>query len=232
MMKDQTKPRDMALPSNQEDEARRFAKLMKDHMRHETRHIRFGMWAVTGIGALATAAGLYVGNPPAFLVGGAVTAVGLGIQFASMRALNIDKDISGYVSQQAWKTLAYGVKAAYSKQDPMQAVDKTKLAQVLEAFGVLYSVRASQNEHDFYLGKLIGTGRVEGTAAEVMGTVPVQLEKTLEFIKKNPAIYASQASIFSESLINCLDKETFGISLDVVLAPYKTVLQDIAHGNT
>jgi hypothetical protein len=205
------------MTANQEDEARRFAKLMKDHMRHETRHIRYGMWVA--------------GNPPAFLVGGAVTAVGLGIQFASMRAFNIDKDISAYVNQQDWKTLAYDVKAAYAKQDPMQAVDKTKLINVLEAFGVLYNIRASKNEHDFYLGKLIGTGRVEGTAAEVMGTVPVQLEKTIEFIKNKPAIYASQASIFSESLINCLDKETFGTSLDILLAPYKSVLQDIAQGN-
>jgi|LIDZ01.1.fsa_nt_gi hypothetical protein len=216
---------------NQEDEARRFAKLMRDRMRHETRHIRIGMWAVTGVGALATAAGLLAGNPPAILVGGAVTAVGLGIQFASMRSFNIDEGIREYMNQQEWKKLAQNVKGAYADQDPMQVVDKTKLVNVLEAFGALYNSRASKNEHDFYLGKLIGTGRVEGTAAEVMGTVPVQLEKTIEFIRNKPAIYASQASILSESLINCLDKEIFGTSLDIVLTPYKNVLQDIAQGN-
>lgn len=215
----------------QEDEAQRFARLMKDHMRHETRHIRHALWAVLGVGALATAVGLIAGNLPAILAGGVVMAVGLGIQYASMRSSNIDKDISEYMNQQEWKTLAQGVKAAYAKKDSMQVVDKTKLVHVLEAFGVLYSVRASKNEDDFYLGKLIGTGRIEGTRAEVMGTVPVQLEKSIEFIKNQPTIYASQASIFSETLINCLDKETFGTSLDIVLTPYKNVLQDIAQGN-
>lgn len=219
------------MSTDREDDERQFVIAMKNEIRHQTRHMRWAAWSLVGVGVLATAAGWLIPSPPAFVLGGVVAAVGLGIQFAVMRSFTSDKDIIGFMVQQDWKQLAQLVKAAYASQAGMQIVDKLKLIQVLEAFGAAYSMRASDNEHDFYLGKLIGTGRIEGTAEQVMGTVPAQLQKTIAFIQDKPAIYASQAAIFSEPLINCLDKESFSTSLDLVLAPYLTAMEDIAKGN-
>jgi hypothetical protein len=219
------------MTTNKENDARQFVRAMKADIRHQTRHMRWAVWALAGVGACTTIAGWMIPSPPAFILGGVLFAVALGIQFAAMRSFNSDKEIMGFVVQEDWKKLAQSVKAAYVKQDKMQIVEKTKLISILEAFGAAYNARSTNNEHDFYLGKLIGTGRIEGTVEQVMGTVPVQLEKSIKFIQATPNIYASQAAIFSETLINCLDKESFSTSLDIILAPYINVMEDIAKGN-
>nr|BCU00365.1 hypothetical protein [uncultured bacterium] len=214
-----------------EEDARRFARAMKANMKHETRHMRRTVWALAVIGAGAAVVGWVLPSPPAFVVGSIVSITAVCIQLAAMRASFSEKDIIKYAIQQEWKKLATSVKSAYSKQSDKVVVDKLKLAQVLEAFGAVYNARSSKNEESFYLGKLISTGVFEGNVEQAMGTVPVQLQKTIEFIRKAPQIYASQAAIFSEPLINCLDKESFETSLDIVLSPYIAVLEDIAKGN-
>jgi hypothetical protein len=161
------------MTTNKENDARQFVRAMKADIRHQTRHMRWAVWALAGVGACTTIAGWMIPSPPAFILGGVLFAVALGIQFAAMRSFNSDKEIMGFVVQEDWKKLAQSVKAAYVKQDKMQIVEKTKLISILEAFGAAYNARSTNNEHDFYLGKLIGTGRIEGTVEQVMGTVPV-----------------------------------------------------------
>lgn len=133
-------------------------------------------------------------------------------------------------NQKKWLELAYEVKSAYAK-DNVKLANKGKLILVIEAFESVYKDRSTANEEHFYLSKLIGTGRIEGTLDEVLGTVNSAIQRSVLFISNEPQISCSQAEVFSTALVNCLDKEKFNSELDTTLAPYHSTLIDIAKGN-
>lgn len=190
-------------------------------------------------GVVCVTGGVVFSQSALIVAGGAIIFVGIGLLFVVPRgpvilaAPVLNKKTSGVselMRQKEWLKLAYAVKSAYSAKDE-SAANKEKLIEVVSAFKAAFDARSTKNENDFYLGKLIRTGRVEGTHDEVMGTVPGQVQKSIEFINSQPLVYCNQAAIFSEALINCIDKELFKIPLDEVLAPYKNTLEDIARGN-
>lgn len=133
-------------------------------------------------------------------------------------------------NQKKWLELAHEVKSAYAK-DKVKLANKGKLILVIEAFESVYKDRSTANEEHFYLGKLIGTGRIEGTIDEVLGTVDSAIQRSVLYISNEPKISCSQAEVFSTALVNCLDKEKFNSELDTTLAPYYSTLIDIAKGN-
>lgn len=134
------------------------------------------------------------------------------------------------MNQKEWLELARGVKSAYAANSKA-LVDKTKLISVISAFEAVYEDRLTTNEEHFYLGKLIGTGRIEGTREQVLGTVNGAVERTIKFVANASSLDCGRAEIYSSVLVNCLDKEMFKSSLDVTLAKYRSTLEAIAKGS-
>lgn len=133
------------------------------------------------------------------------------------------------MNQTEWLTLARKVKAAYAK-NPKALADKVKLTKVLNVFEAVYDDRSTTNEEHFYLGKLIGTGRIEGTQEQVLGTVKDAIRRTINFVANEPNMDCRRAELYSTALVNCLDKEKFKSNLDVILAKHRPTLEDIANG--
>lgn len=135
------------------------------------------------------------------------------------------------MTQAQWLQLAKKVTSVYEKNEK-QVADKGRLVQVLEAFEATFKARTSNRPESDYLGNLISTGKWEGTIEEVMGTVEGQIQKTINFInRQNKDVYCSQAKLYSENLVKCLEKETFDISLDSKLLPFQQALTVIGNGN-
>lgn len=135
------------------------------------------------------------------------------------------------MDQQEWLELAKDVRAAYVSKPLAAPADKAKLTSVINAFEAVYDDRSTNNEEKFYIGTLVQSGRIEGKAEEILGTVKGAIQRTIHHVTSEPNIDCMRAALYSRTLVNCLEKEKFKSNLDTTLANYRVILEDIAKGN-
>lgn len=126
--------------------------------------------------------------------------------------------------------LVNGVHQAYARASDV-VVDKHKLLAVLNAFETLYNARTTKKEEGYYIGNLIGTGKIEGMYKDVLGTVPQAIGRTRAFIDNSAAMHSHQGEFIARNLVYVLRKENFVSEPVVLLAPYIGILKDISLGN-
>lgn len=134
------------------------------------------------------------------------------------------------VNHTDWHKIAKLIHDNYSRREK-SVVDNKKLLIVLQAFEDLYDARVARNEGRYYIGNLLQSAGLEGKKDDVVGTVSEAVKRTRHFILKPSPIYGRQAGIYARNFIEVLRKESFNSEVEVLLAPYKAVLRDLADDN-
>ncbi|BBO57035.1 hypothetical protein [Cobetia sp. AM6] len=136
-----------------------------------------------------------------------------------------------YTADSELKSIGIRVEESYRKAERTKSVSKGKIILVLETFLDLYNSISSSGHDRYFIGNLIGTGRIEGTSDEVFGTVENAVQRTKSFIEHSEYIYASQCSFYSRNLKVILEQGSFRKNPQEIIGDRRQKLQEISLGS-